>query len=46
MSAIEKDFQTCLPPEAYMRIIKAANNDAPPKFKSSYYPKKQSNKKK
>lgn len=41
MSAIEKEYQTCLPPEAYMRIIKAANNDAPPKFKSSVYPPKQ-----
>jgi hypothetical protein len=45
MSAIEKDYQTCLPPEAYIRICKAANNDAPPKFKSSVYPQKPQTKK-
>jgi hypothetical protein len=40
MSATEKSFQTCLPPEAYLRICRAANNVNEPKFRSSYYPKK------
>lgn len=39
MSATEKSFQTCLPPEAYIRICRAANNVNEPKFRSSYYPK-------
>jgi hypothetical protein len=39
MSATEKSFQTCLPPEAYLRICKAANNVNEPKFRSSVYPK-------
>jgi hypothetical protein len=41
MSAIEKQYQTCLPPEAYIRIIRSAQSDALPKFKSSVYPPKQ-----
>jgi hypothetical protein len=40
MSATEKSFQNCLPPEAYIRICKAANNVVEPKFRSSVYPKK------
>lgn len=40
MSAIEKSFQTCLPPEAYIRIAQSCNNEAP-RFATSYYPKKQ-----
>ena len=39
MSAIEKNYQTCLPPEAYIRIIQSAQNDALPRFKSSVFPK-------
>ena len=39
MSAIEKQYQTCLPPEAYIRIIKSAQNDTMPRFKSSVFPK-------
>jgi hypothetical protein len=40
MSATEKQFPTCLPPEAYIRICRAANNVVEPKFRSSVYPKK------
>jgi hypothetical protein len=40
MSATEKSFPTCLPPEAYLRICRAANNVSEPKFRSSVYPKK------
>jgi hypothetical protein len=40
MSATEKSYQTCLPPEAYIRICHRANNVTEPKFRSSVYPKK------
>ena len=42
MSAIEKSYQTCLPPEAYLRIIRNLP-DIAPKFRSSVYPPKQTN---
>jgi hypothetical protein len=38
MSATEKTYQTCLPPEAYMRIAKACASKGP-KLRSSVYPK-------
>jgi hypothetical protein len=41
MSATEKQFSTCLPPEAYIRICRSANNVVEPKFRSSVYPKKE-----
>jgi hypothetical protein len=44
--AIEKTEPTCLPPEAYIRIIARCTNDQPPKFKSSYYPQKPKKQKK
>ncbi len=37
MSATEKTYQTCLPPEAYLRITKACDSKGP-RFKSSVYP--------
>jgi len=40
MSAIEKTQPTCLPPEAYIRIIRNCENTIP-KFRSSVYPQKQ-----
>ena len=40
MSATEKNQQTCLSPEAYIRIIRNCNNTEP-KFRSSVYPKQQ-----
>jgi hypothetical protein len=46
MSALEKTYQTCLPPEAYIRIIRSCENAKPPKFKSSVYPTKKLAKKK
>lgn len=46
MSALEKTYQTCLPPEAYIRIIQSCENANPPKFKSSIYPVKKLAKKK
>jgi hypothetical protein len=45
MSAIEKTYQSCLDPEAYMRIIKRCNNQEP-KFRSSVYPKNTTQKQK
>ena len=44
MSATEKNQPSCLDPEAYIRIIKRCNNTEP-KFRSSVYPKKETNKK-
>ena len=41
MSATEKNQQTCLSPEAYIRIIRNCNNNTEPKFRSSVYPKPQ-----
>jgi hypothetical protein len=38
MSAVEKEYQTCLPPEAYMRICNKVGNQGTPRFKSSVYP--------
>jgi hypothetical protein len=43
MSATEKTQQTCLDPEAYIRIIRHCNNQEP-KFRSSVYPKQQQTK--
>jgi hypothetical protein len=40
MSATEKNQPTCLPPEAYIRIIRNCENNVP-KFRSSVYPKQQ-----
>jgi hypothetical protein len=40
MSATEKNQPTCLPPEAYIRIIRNCENNTP-KFRSSVYPKPQ-----
>jgi hypothetical protein len=42
MSATEKNQPTCLPPEAYIRIIRNCENNTP-KFRSSVYPKTQPN---
>ena len=39
MSATEKTYQTCLPPEAYMRIAKACASSKGPRLRSSVYPK-------
>lgn len=44
MSATEKNQQTCLSPEAYIRIIRNCNNTEP-KFRSSVYPKPKKDKK-
>jgi hypothetical protein len=41
MSAIEKNQHTCLPPEAYIRLWQKSEKSEPPKFKSTYIPKKQ-----
>jgi len=40
MSATEKTYPTCLPPEAYIKIAKSCENNTP-RFKSSYYPQTQ-----
>lgn len=42
---IEKTEPTCLPPEAYLRIIRACENQVP-KFKSTVYPQKKKKEKK
>ena len=39
-SSTENNYSTCLPPEAYLRIINSCASDSPPKFKSSVYPVK------
>ena len=39
MSATQKNYATCLPPEAYIRIIQSSHTDTAPKFRSSTYPK-------
>ena len=39
-SASENNYQTCLPPEAYLRIIKSCANEEMPKFMSTVYPSK------
>ena len=39
MSAIEKNQHTCLPPEAYIHIIRNCENSQP-KFRSTVYPNK------
>ena len=44
MSATEKNQPTCLPPEAYIRIIRHCENTKP-KFRSSVYPKPKKDKK-
>lgn len=41
MTATETTFSKCLPPEACIRILRAAG-DGHPKFRSSVFPKKQS----
>jgi hypothetical protein len=43
MSAIEKTQHNCLPPEAYIRLIRNCDNNVP-KFRSSVYPKQQQEK--
>jgi hypothetical protein len=42
MSAIEKTSATCLPPEFYLKLwkVNATKNQAQPKFKSTFIPKK------
>jgi hypothetical protein len=42
MSATEKDHAECLPPEAYIRILKSCARE--PKFRSSVYPPKKDKK--
>jgi hypothetical protein len=37
MSATERTYQTCLPPEAYLRIAKACASKGP-RLRSSVYP--------
>jgi hypothetical protein len=39
-SSLDTNYSTCLPPEAYIRIIKSCGTDVVPKFKSSVYPSK------
>jgi hypothetical protein len=39
-SSLDSNHPTCLPPEAYLRIIKSCGTDLVPKFKSSVYPSK------
>jgi len=40
-TATERNFASCLTPEAYMRIWESSKqHDAPPRFMSSVYPKK------
>jgi hypothetical protein len=39
-SGSENNYQTCLPPEAYLRIIKSCANEEMPKFMSTVYPSK------
>ncbi len=39
-SSLDSNYSTCLPPEAYLRIIKSCGTDLVPKFKSSVYPSK------
>ena len=39
-SSLDANYSTCLPPEAYLRIIKSCGTDVVPKFKSSVYPSK------
>jgi hypothetical protein len=39
-SSLDTNYSTCLPPEAYLRIIKSCGSDVIPKFKSSVYPSK------
>jgi hypothetical protein len=46
MSAIQKTSATCLPPEAYIRLWKVASeNNAKPKFKSTFIPNVTTNRK-
>jgi len=37
-SSADTNYSTCLPPEAYMRIIRNCGTDVVPKFKSTVYP--------
>ena len=39
-SASESNYTTCLPPEAYLRIIRSCATDEEPKFMSTVYPVK------
>ena len=41
MNAIEKNYATCLPPEAYIHLWKKAEKPELPEYKSTYIPKKQ-----
>lgn len=41
----EKTEPACLPPEAYLRIIRACENQVP-KFRSTVYPQKKTKKEK
>jgi hypothetical protein len=43
MSYTEKNEPSCLPPEAYIRIIRNCNNTEP-KLRSTVYPKKDAKK--
>ena len=42
-SSSDVSYSTCLPPEAYLRIIRNCGTDVVPKFKSSVYPSKVKN---
>jgi hypothetical protein len=37
-SASEAKYSTCLPPEAYLRIIRSCATDIEPRFMSTVYP--------
>jgi hypothetical protein len=37
-SSADTNYSTCLPPEAYLKIIKSCGTDITPRFKSSVYP--------
>lgn len=39
-SSADSNYSTCLPPEAYIKIIRSCGTDVAPKFMSSVYPKK------
>ena len=39
-SASESNYSSCLPPEAYLRIIKSCASEEMPKFASTVYPSK------
>jgi len=44
-TSTDSNYSTCLPPEAYLRIIRNCGTDTAPKFKSTVYPSNSNNKK-